>query len=421
MGTTTVSRQGRAGTRRPLWFAFMSAVVSLLAVFIGAAAPIPLYNTYRAADGFTNADISLTIVVYALSVLIALLTTGRLSNHLGRRTTAIASLILLLAAFALFIDVHSIGTLLAARALTGLGAGIASSNVTAYVVDAAPARPAWLTTVASSQLPMLGLAIGAVVSGTLVQFGPAPRQLIYALAGLVAVLGIVLIALSPETVRRTPGVWRSLRPRLRLPSHVVPLLPVAAMVLLATWATASFYQAFVPSVVEEQLHTRSPLLIGLVFACYMAPSAFGASQSGRFSPARAQRLGMIGFLIGMIGIVTAIVTGALALFIVATIIAGVSQGVAISASTRALLFGSTVTERAPIFSVIYVISYCASAIPSLLAGVLSNTFSLEQIAVGYGVLALLSTIVTVVAARNPDVEAAAPKVQDDQRTDRMVL
>ena len=76
-------------------------------------------------------------------------------------------------------NVHDIGILIAGRLLMGLGAGLASSSLTSYIVDAAPTRPAWLASVASSQTVMLGLAVGAIASGALVQFGPWPRELIY--------------------------------------------------------------------------------------------------------------------------------------------------------------------------------------------------------------------------------------------------
>ena len=366
----------------------------------------PLVQHVSAEDGFTNAGISLAIVAYDLPTLAALLLLGRLSNHLGRRRTSIASLGLLLLGCLLLLNVHDIGTLLAGRLLMGLGAGLASSSVTAYIVDAAPARPAWLASVASSQTPMLGLAVGAIGSGALVQFGPWPRELVYLVAVGLLLLSAALIAISPETVTPTPGAWRSLRPSVRVPARVRRLLPVAAAVFLATWATGAFYQAFVPALVEDQLHSRSPLVLGLVFAAYMAPSALGAPLSGRFTPAAAQRLGMLAFLAGMIGVITAIATGTLALFVPATIVAGASQGVAISAATRGLLHGSTIAERAPIFSAIYLICYSAAAYPSLLAGQLSNTYSLPQIAVGYGVLALVATLFTVFAARNPHTDKA---------------
>ena len=165
------------------------------------------------------------------------------------------------------------------------------------------------------------------------------------------------------------------------------LLPVAAAVFLATWATGAFYQAFVPALVEDQLHTRGPLILGLVFAAYMTPSVLGAPIGGRFTSAVAQRVGMITFLAGMIGIITAIAAGTLVLFIIATIVAGAGQGIAISAATRGLLHGSTLADRAPIFSAIYLLCYSGATFPSLISGQLSNTFSLPQIAFGYGVLA----------------------------------
>src|SRR3954467_5402577 len=191
-------RQGR-----PLRLAFVSAVVSLVAAFAAVGSTIPLFNIYRAEDGFTNADISLTVVASSAATLSTLLVLGRLSNHVGRRPTSIASLGLLMLGCLGLLNVHDVGTLLAGRILMGLGAGLASSNVTAYIVDAAPARPAWLATVASSQTPLLGLAVGAIASGALVQLGPWPRHLIYLVAVGLLVLAAVLIAISPETVTPT--------------------------------------------------------------------------------------------------------------------------------------------------------------------------------------------------------------------------
>jgi MFS family permease len=219
-------------------------------------------------------------------------------------------------------------------------------------------------------------------------------------AGLL-IVSAVLIALSPETVSPTPGAWRSLRPRVHVPPRITPLLPVAAAVFVATWATGAFYQAFVPSLVEDQLHTSSPLIIGLVFAGYMATSASGAPLGGRFSPAAAQRIGMVAFLVGMVGVITAIGTGTLALFMAATIVAGAGQGIAISAAVRGLLCGSTLADRAPIFSVVYLLSYSGAAFPSLIAGALSGDVTLPHIAFAYGALALVATAFTLSSARNP--------------------
>jgi MFS family permease len=389
---------------RPHRLAFFSAVVSLIAVFAAVGSTIPLFNIYRAEEGFTNAGISLTVVAYSAATLGTLLVLGRLSGHVGRRPTAIASLGLVVLGCLLYLSVHDIGILVAGRLFMGLGAGLASSSLTAYIVDAAPPRPTWLASVASSQTVMLGLAVGAIASGALVQFGPWPRDLIYILVIGLLLLSAALVAISPETVTLSPGGWRSLRPRVRVPVRVRHLLPVAVAVFLGTWATGAFYQTFVPALVEDQLRTDSSLVLGLVFAAYMGPSALGAPLGGRFSLAAAQRIGMIAFLAGWIGIITAIATGALPLFIAATIVAGAAQGIAISAATRGLLYGSSLADRAPIFAVVYLLSYSGATFPSLISGQLSNTFSLPQIALVYGLLVLTATLFTVIAARNPHTE-----------------
>jgi MFS family permease len=395
------------GRDRTLRLTFVSAVVSLVAVFAAVGSTIPLFNIYRAEDGFTNAGISLTVVAYSAATLSTLLVFGRLSNHVGRRPIAIASLVLLVLGCLLLLNVHDIAILVAGRLLMGLGAGLASSSLTAYVVDAAPARPTWLASVASSQTVMLGLAIGAIASGALVQFAPWPRDLIYVVVIGLLLLSAVLVAISPETVTPTPGGWRSLRPSVRVPVRVRHLLPVVTAVLLATWATGAFYQAFVPALVEDQLRTNSSLVLGLVFAAYMGPSALGAPLGGRFSPAGAQRIGMTAFLAGWIGVITTIATSALPLFIAATIVAGAGQGIAISAATRGLLDGSRLADRAAIFAVVYLLSYSGATIPSLISGRFSQTFSLPQIALGYGALALIATLLTVIAARNPHTDTSS--------------
>ncbi|MEU6218116.1 MFS transporter [Streptomyces sp. NPDC047022] len=382
--------------------------MSLTTTFAAVGATIPLFNIYRAQDGFTNAGISVAVVAYSAATISTLLVLGRLSNHVGRRPAALASLGLLVLGCLMLLNVHHIGVLIAGRVLMGLGAGLASSSLTAYIVDTAPIRPVWLASVASSQTVMLGLAIGAIASGALVQFGPWPRDLIYLISVGLLLFSTVLIAISPDTVPPTPGTGRSLKPTVHVPARVRHLLAVTAAVLLSTWATGAFYQAFVPALVEDQLRTHSSLTLGLVFAAYMAPSALGAPLSGRFAPAGAQRIGMAAFSAGWIGITAAVATGTLALFVAATIVAGAGQGIAISGTTRGLLYAASQQDRAPIFAVVYLLSYSGATIPSLIAGQLSHTLPLQKIALGYGAFALVATLLTVIAARNPHTDTTGP-------------
>ncbi|MBT2566355.1 MFS transporter [Arthrobacter sp. ISL-85] len=402
--TNTVPEIRGRGPGNSLRMAFISSVVSLMAAFAAAGAAIPLFNLYRAEDGFTNADISMAIVSYSAATLATLLVLGRLSSYLGRRPTSIAGLVLLLGGCLLLLGVHDVGVLILSRLLMGFGAGLASSSLSAYIIDTAPAQPPWLAPVASSQTVMLGLAVGTVSSGALVQFAPWPRQLIFLVVITLLLISVALLAFSPETVNRTAGVWRSLAPRVQVPKRVRSLVPVAAAVLLATWAAGAFYQAFVPALVENQLHTHSPLIVGVVFAAYMGASVLGAPLNARLTAATAQRTSMVAFFAGMAGIVGAIATGSLMLFVASTLVSGASQGVAISATTRSLLYGSNAADRAPTFSVIYLLSYSGATIPALIAGQLSEHISLPQIAIGYSALAFAGAAFTLFTAPTSDIK-----------------
>ena len=305
--------------------AFIGAVGSLVAVFAASASPIPLCDVYRRADGFSHADLALTAVAYFVAVMAALLVLGRLSNHLGRRPVALAALAITAVGTLVLTEVHSVTPLILGRVIQGIGCGLASSAIAAFVVDSAPASPAWLASAVTTGSPMVGLTVGALGSGALAEYGPAPRTLAYLIAAGLLAACAALIAAGRETVARGAGAAASLRPQVRIPRAARRLLPAAAATFLATWALGGFYQAFGPSVVADQLGTTNTLI-----------AAAGGSRR--------------------------------------------------------------------VLSAIYLISYSGAAIPGPIAGQLSRSVGLFEIALGYGGLAAIACAVTLVAAREPGLQ-----------------
>ena len=394
-------RHPTAPTSDALRRTFVVASASLVAVFAASAAPVPVFNVYRAENGLTTADLSLSVVAYFAGTIIALLCLGRLAHHLGRRPVGLATLLTMIAGSLVLLDVTGLGALVAGRFLMGVGAGLASSALTSYIADSAPDRPAWAAGVVTSQAPMLGLTIGSVISGALVQYVPGARVWVYVAMAALLALCLLLMLGCRETGEPTPGVWRSLRPRVSVPARARSLLPVALSVFTATWALGAFYQSFVPTIARDQLHSDNALVVSLLFAAYMAPSVAGAPLVGRLLPATAQRLGMVVFVVGVTGILVALVTTSVVVMTTATIVASVGQGMGVSASMRALLLGSTAAERPSLMAAIYLACYTGAMVPSIIAGQLSHVLPTVTIAFGYGVLALVATAITLVFARNP--------------------
>ena len=274
---------------------FIAATFSFLMVFAASATPIPLYDIYKQEDGLTYNDLALTAVVYFMGAIAALLIFGRISNHLGRKPVAFLIFALTAAATVILLDVNSATPLIIGRLLLGLACGLASSSITAYIADSGSNLPHWIPSTVISNSPMVGLTIGALISGSLVEFAPYQRTLCYLLILFILAICTVLIALSKETVEKNPGLISSFKPKFSLPQTDKKLFPIAAVTFVSTWAMGAFYQAFGPSIAADQLGTHSTMMIGILFSSYLLPSAIGGPLSAKLSPANAQKTGMVFF------------------------------------------------------------------------------------------------------------------------------
>jgi MFS family permease len=108
--------------RRLRLLGLASITVSLLAA---SSAPTPLYPTYQAAWDFSALTTTVVFGVYAITFLAALLTVGRLSDHIGRRPVLLAGIAGNVLALAIFVDAHSV-----AAEAAGLGVEPAGASPT---------------------------------------------------------------------------------------------------------------------------------------------------------------------------------------------------------------------------------------------------------------------------------------------------
>lgn len=400
----TDSRPERAAVGRERWSrpaTFWIGTVALMATFATSSTPLPLHATYRTTARLTDADLSLTVVAYFVGTLAALLLLSRLSNHLGRRPVSALALVCVTAGAIVLLHVPDVAALALGRFLMGLGCGLAASALVAYVVDAAPKSPAWVGPVVASQASVLGLTLGAIGTGAIVEYGPEPLTTAYLVAAAIAILCLVLLLFSHETQLRRPGILASLLPSVRMPRHTLHLTPVAACVLSATWVVGAFYLAFGPSVTADSLDSANAVTAALVYASYMGPSVIGAPLAGRLSPAAGQRLGMVLLGGGLIAAYAALRAEDVVVFIVCSAVAGTGQGMANSATIRGLLHNTSITDRAPVLAAIYTVCYLSAMAAALVSAPLSVVYSLDWIAGAFCIFSVVAAAATLVAARNP--------------------
>ncbi|SFS16703.1 Predicted arabinose efflux permease, MFS family [Microbacterium sp. cf046] len=389
----------RAPRRLARTGAFAVATAALTAIFVSSGMPIPLYNLYRLDDGITNSALAVTTVGYLCATAVALLAFGRLSNHLGRRPVAVVSIVLAIAGVIVLSQVHSLPILLLGRVLQGFACGIASSTLGAYVVDTAPAKPRAIGALVTASAPPFGISMGAILSGFLVESGPAPRTLAFHLIAGVLIVLALLLALCPETMQRTPGALRSLRPRIQTPRGSRRILIGAAAAFIATWAIAGFYQAFAPSMTADYLDTNNGLTVALVFSSVVILNPVGGIVAGWVGSRWSLRVGLIAFALAFCVVVAAMTVGDIRIFLLASLIASIGMGAASTSAIDILMDGAEPLERAGLLATVYLISYGGAATTGLFSTATVDTLGLSTLATIFAALCTFLSIVAIAALR----------------------
>jgi predicted MFS family arabinose efflux permease len=380
-------REQRLSTNAAFYL-LASITVSFLAA---SAAPTPLYPLYQAEWGFSAITVTLVFGVYAIAVLGALLVVGKLSDHLGRRPVLAAAIALQAVTMLIFASADSVSGLMTARIVQGLSTGAAVAAVGAGLLDLDKVRGA----LANSVAPMAGTASGGIGAGLMVQYLPAPTELIYLALGGVLLLQGVGIAMMSESTTPRPGALASLRPQFRLPHAVrVPFLLVIPA-LVATWAMAGFYASLGPAVVRAMFDSQS-LLLGGAALFVLAGSGVASVLFSRNQNARTMlMIGASSLFIGAGITVAAITLREPMVFFVGTILAGIGFGNAFQGAVRSVVPLVAPTERAGLQSEVFVVSYLAMGVPAVVAGYLIvQGGALFDIARGFGVVVMaLSALV----------------------------
>lgn len=377
----------------------------ILATLLGfllfaASAPSPLYVIYEAMWHFSAPTLTAIYAIYALAALMATLTTGRLSDYLGRKPVLMLALIVQIAGMAAFINAQGVGWLFAARFLQGLGTGIASGAISAWLIDLQPADNPRIGSIIGGIALLAGLGAGAFISGMLVQYGPDPLRLIYWILAGIYILSFAAMIAIPDLVTPKPGWLRSLNPEIGVPPSARSLFAASFPSLIAIWALGGLYLALGPSLAITLLRTNSHIAGGLVIVALMGGGALAAILVRAADPNEIVARGSFILIIGVgITLLAVLIGSSLGLYI-GSLVAGIGFGPAFSGIFRSLAPLAPPDKRSALLAAIYLIVYLAFGVPIVVAGVAVMRFGLRDTTYGYGlVVMILATITTIAVSR----------------------
>jgi Major Facilitator Superfamily len=387
LANENTSRRGALSRRASFWavaaFAFLA--------FAASTSASPLYRLYEDKFSFAPATLTLLFMVYIVVLLGTLLVFGSVSDYTGRRIVMLAGLAFGAAGCGVFLIAHGVGCLFAARALQGVAVGLISGAASAALFDLRPNAGA--APLISSATPTGGQALGAIGASALAQYAPAPTHLVWWLLLGAFITGVVAVLAMPEPGTVRPGVVSSLRPHVSVPPAARGAFATAVPALVGIWALAGFYLSLGPALAAQLLHSMNLIWGGILIFLLTGLGAAASTLLARKNPSAVMLGGCLVLIIGASVTFASIETGAAAVLFVGTAIAGLGLGPAFTGAYRATVATAAPYDRTGLITAIYIVSYLATGIPAVLAGIATSHYGLRRTALVYSLaVAALATV-----------------------------
>ena len=356
---------------------------------------------------FSPITLTAIYAVYAFGALAALLVTGRVSDHVGRRRVVALALMLQIAGMLCFIAAQGVEALFAGRIVQGVATGVASAAISAWLLDLQPPDAPRLGSLVGGIAPVAGLAAGAVGSGVLVQYGPDPMHLVFWLLTASYAVALAAMPLTPDPVPRAPGWLRSMRPEIGVPPPVRPLFAASAPSLVAVWAVGGFYLSLGPSLAIVLLGTDSRVAGGFVIGALLGVAAVASALARTRDPGVTAIRGSIALLVGVGLTVLAVAVGSTVGLYLGSVIAGAGFGPAFSGIFRSLASMAPPDKRGALLAAIYVAIYLSFSVPAIVAGVAVTFYGLRATTYAYGLVVMALAAATTIAVSRRITRAKA--------------
>ena len=367
---------------------FALAVFAFFVAMVGTTLPTPLYPLFEQRYSFGSLLVTVIFAIYAFGVIAGLILFGNLSDRLGRKPLLVLGLALSAVSALLFLLADSLVPIYAGRIVSGLSAGIFTGTATAYVIDLAPDGRRRLASFVAVFANLGGLGTGTLLSGLLGQWAPHALRTPFAVdLGLVAVATAGLL-LAPETVKR--GALSFHVQRIGVPPEVAGVFLRAALAGVAAFAVSGVFSSVAPEFLGLGLHRHSPALAGLLVFFLFVMSVAGQGLVIRLRNALDVGCGL---LVGGVALLAvSLAADSLAALFASAAVAGLGQGVIVSAGLASIADRAPAERRGETASSFFVVLYLGLSLPVVAAGVAIHYTSLRSAGIGFcagtGLLAL---------------------------------
>ncbi|MEU1619259.1 MFS transporter [Streptomyces sp. NPDC005722] len=393
----------RSTRRSPLGHGsgFWVIAFAFFAAMAFAAVPAPLWVLYQAREGFSTFMVTVAFAAYALGVVVSLFLAGHVSDWLGRRRVLLPAVIVEALSAVMFLTSTSLGVLIAARVVSGLGVGMITATATAHLSElhtaARPHAGRGRSDLISTTANMGGFAVGPLVSGLLAQYVGAPLRtpyLVFLGLLLIAAAGVALVPETVELAEERPAY----RPqRVSVPSATRPAFFAASGATLAAFAVLGLFTSLGPAFVSGTLHHPSRALAGLVPFLIFGTAAGAQALLLRVSARGQMATGLALMVAGLAAVTAAVWLPSLGLFVAGGMAAGAGAGVLFKGTVSTVVSLAEPHRRGEALAGLFLAAYIGLSVPVLGLGV--GTLYVSQRLALLGFAAVLVAICAAVSRR----------------------
>lgn len=392
---------------------FWLIAAAFLTAMAFSAVPTPLYPLYQHRDGFSSFVITVVFAVYAVGVVTSLILAGHVSDWVGRKRILIPALALEAVAAVLFLTWPALPGLLVARFVNGLSIGVITATATAHLHElhsaSRPGAGHGRFEVVSTAANIGGLGVGPLVAGILAQYVTGPIRTPYVVFGVLLLLAIAAVAVTPETVAEPPQ-----RPAWRPQTVSAPREDRAGYLAAAVGGFAAFsvfglFTSLAPGFVAGTLHHPSRLLAGVVVFLVFGAAALAQSTTARLGDGARLVFGLAGTAAGLAVLAAGMEAANLAAFLIGGATAGAGAGVLFKSAVGTVIKAAAPAQRGSALAGLFLISYLGLIVPAIGLGAATLTVAATTamlwftgvLLVALAVAGLLARTVLRAARRNP--------------------
>ena len=377
-----------SGSRR----SFLIVFQAMFAMLLASNLPAPLYAVYGRKFGFSDTELTLIFITYAVVLMPSLIVFGQLSDRFGRRPVIAAGLVGAGISLVLFAAAQGTVWLFFARGVQGFATGVLTAAATAALVELEPhgdhGRAAATTVLGTNG----GSAVAPLIAGILAEWAPWPLVLCYLVAMVVVALALARVLTIDEPVTAS-GTWSLELPRVAAP--VRGPFARAALTGAVSWSTGGLFLSLVPSYAGDLLRTGNLALLGAITALMLGVSAVVqlGLQRTEVDPVDLQPIGLVALVIGLGVLVLAQPLHSAAAVFASSVIGGAGLGTGLFGAQTTINDLAPPDRRGEVTSAFMACLYGGVAVTAVCTGLLADAHGVsEAITVASAALAAVGIV-----------------------------